>query len=65
MVHPGYVDDALRQMPTRLLSSRTQEVELLLSPMTADVLANEHIQLVRHDLVPVDEPAGWSLSDAS
>jgi hypothetical protein len=40
-------------------------VELLLSPMTADVLANEHIQLVRHDLVPVDEPAGWSLSDAS
>ena len=56
MVHPGYVDDALRQMPTQLLSSRAHEVALLCSETTADALIAERIQLVRHDLVAVQMP---------
>jgi len=51
MVHPGYVDDALRQTVTRLLLSRAKEVELLCAVGTRDVLNREAIQLVRHDVV--------------
>jgi hopanoid biosynthesis associated protein HpnK len=65
MVHPGYVDEALRQMPTRLLSSRAAEVELLCAPATADVLLDEHIRLVRHDLLPAHTVLPGSLRDAS
>ncbi len=52
MVHPGYVDAALRQTPTRLLSSRDQEVALLSATATRDVVLDEGIQLVRHDRAP-------------
>ncbi len=65
MVHPGYVDEALRQMPTRLLSSRAQEVALLCSDATADALIDERIQLVRHDLVPVPMPLTRSVRHVS
>jgi len=65
MVHPGYVDDALRQMPTRLLSSRAQEVALLCSETTADLLISERVQLVRHDLVPLPMQLTRSFSNAS
>jgi chitin disaccharide deacetylase len=65
MVHPGYVDHALRQMPTRLLASRATEVELLTSTDAVDALREEHIQLVRHDLMPVEMPATRSSRDAS
>jgi predicted glycoside hydrolase/deacetylase ChbG (UPF0249 family) len=65
MVHPGYVDDRLRQMPTRLQSSRRQELELLKSPTTALVLTLQEIRLARHDRVPVDRPERRSLRDAS
>ncbi len=54
MVHPGYVDETLRQMPTRLLQSRADEVALLCANATADVLIDEGIRLVRHDLAPID-----------
>jgi predicted glycoside hydrolase/deacetylase ChbG (UPF0249 family) len=50
MVHPGYVDDALRQAHTRLMSSREREVELLCAPDTHRLLIEEQIQLIRHDL---------------
>jgi predicted glycoside hydrolase/deacetylase ChbG (UPF0249 family) len=50
MVHPGYVDDELLQMRTRLLSSRAAEVRLLCAPDTHDLLIDEQIQLIRHDL---------------
>jgi predicted glycoside hydrolase/deacetylase ChbG (UPF0249 family) len=50
MVHPGYVDDALRQLPTRLVESRLEEVALLCSTETQALLVGERIQLVRHDL---------------
>jgi predicted glycoside hydrolase/deacetylase ChbG (UPF0249 family) len=50
MVHPGYVDDALRRLPTRLVESRLEEVALLCSMETRALLVGERIQLVRHDL---------------
>jgi len=50
MVHPGYVDDELRQTATRLQLSRAKEVELLCAAATRDVLSREAIQLVRHDV---------------
>ena len=50
MVHPGYVDDALLQTHTRLLSSRAEEVQLLCATDTHHLLLDEQIQLVRHDL---------------
>ena len=65
MVHPGYVDDALRQMPTTLQSSRAWEVELLCSESTAAELIGERIELVRHDLVPVRMPLPRSFWNAS
>jgi predicted glycoside hydrolase/deacetylase ChbG (UPF0249 family) len=64
MVHPGYPDDALRQMPTRLLSSRATEVALLRAGRIRDALVEHHIQLVRHDLSPV-HPLIESFRDAS
>jgi predicted glycoside hydrolase/deacetylase ChbG (UPF0249 family) len=49
MVHPGYLDDALRQLPTRLLGSRVAEVELLTSPAIRHLVADEHVRLDCHD----------------
>jgi predicted glycoside hydrolase/deacetylase ChbG (UPF0249 family) len=50
MVHPGYVDDSLRQMPTRLLASRETEVALLSSRAIDQLIAAENIHLVPHGL---------------
>jgi predicted glycoside hydrolase/deacetylase ChbG (UPF0249 family) len=50
MVHPGYVDDALRQMPTRLLASRETEVTLLTSRAIRQLIAAENIDLVSPNL---------------
>jgi predicted glycoside hydrolase/deacetylase ChbG (UPF0249 family) len=52
MVHPGYVDAALRQTPTRLLFSRDEEVALLSGAAIRDVVIDEDIQLIRHDRTP-------------
>jgi predicted glycoside hydrolase/deacetylase ChbG (UPF0249 family) len=52
MLHPGYVDDELRRLPTRLVESRLEEVALLCSLETRALLAGERIHLVRHDLAP-------------
>jgi predicted glycoside hydrolase/deacetylase ChbG (UPF0249 family) len=49
MVHPGYLDDALRQLPTRLLASRETEVALLTSGATAQLVLDEDLHLVSHD----------------
>ena len=65
MVHPGYVDDALRHMSTRLQSSRLVELELLRSSTAAQELMSQGIRLARHDHVPVDRPEIRSLRDAS
>jgi hopanoid biosynthesis associated protein HpnK len=58
MVHPGYVDDALRQTATRLLFSRAAEVDLLCATATRDMLSDEAIELVRHDLTRSDLSIG-------
>jgi predicted glycoside hydrolase/deacetylase ChbG (UPF0249 family) len=50
MVHPGYVDDALLHTHTRLLSSREQEVQVLCAIDSHNLLIEEHVQLIRHDL---------------
>jgi predicted glycoside hydrolase/deacetylase ChbG (UPF0249 family) len=50
MVHPGYVDESLMRMNTRLLESRERELALLCSMETRAVVAVERIDLVRHDL---------------
>jgi len=65
MVHPGYVDDALRRMPTRLQASRLVELELLRSSTAARELMTQGIRLARHDYVPVDRPETGSLRNAS
>ncbi len=50
MVHPGYVDEALTRLNTRLLDARAHEVNLLTDPNTFDLLINQRITLIRHDL---------------
>jgi len=65
MVHPGYVDEALRLMPTRLLQSRSEEVALLTSPEIGEVLAAERIRLARPDLTAVDLMRTRSYRDVS
>jgi predicted glycoside hydrolase/deacetylase ChbG (UPF0249 family) len=65
MVHPGHIDGALRQMPTRLLSSRAEEVSLLCSPRIGSALLEHHVRLIRHDLVPIAMPPARSFHDVS
>ena len=50
MVHPGYVDETLTQLNTRLLEARADEVELLTRAETFDLLAQQRITRIRHDL---------------
>ena len=50
MVHPGYVDESLERENTRLLTARADEVDLLTRRSTLDLLADQRIALVRHDL---------------
>ena len=57
--------DALRFHPTRLLSSRAAEVDLLCSRSAANLIADENVQLVRHDLVPPDTLLPRSFRNAS
>ena len=49
MVHPGFVDDELLRMNTRLLDSRREEVDLLCDAHLPRLLTDENISLVRHD----------------
>jgi len=65
MVHPGHIDDALRQMPTRLMSSRMLEVQLLCSPVLRTILRTQCVQLVRHDGVASNGSDPKESSDAS
>jgi hopanoid biosynthesis associated protein HpnK len=55
MVHPGYVDDELDSVNTRLRQSRSDEVDLLCAQETKDLVTRAHIALVRHDLAPMME----------
>lgn len=44
--HPGYVDAELDGIRTRLRQSRAQEMELLLSPVTRDLISRQKIKLI-------------------
>lgn len=55
MVHPGYVDDDLDAINTRLRQSRADEVDLLCAQETKDLVTRAHIALIRHDLAPSTE----------
>jgi hopanoid biosynthesis associated protein HpnK len=50
MVHPGYVDETLTRLNTRLLDARADEVDLLTHANTFDLLIDQRITLIRHDL---------------
>ena len=50
MVHPGYVDEKLARLNTRLHDARADEVDLLTHPTTFDLLTDQRITLIRHDL---------------
>jgi predicted glycoside hydrolase/deacetylase ChbG (UPF0249 family) len=50
MVHPGYVDESLTRLNTRLLDARMDEVDLLTNPDTFNLLVRQRITLIRHDL---------------
>ena len=49
MTHPGYVDTALKRMPTRLRTERTDEVRLLMASEIRETIRRAGIVLVRHD----------------
>ena len=50
MVHPGYVDETLTRLSTRLLDARADEVDLLTHANTLELLISQRIALIRHDL---------------
>jgi predicted glycoside hydrolase/deacetylase ChbG (UPF0249 family) len=50
MVHPGYVDETLARLNTRLLDARAHEVDLLTHANTFELLIDQRIALIRHDL---------------
>jgi predicted glycoside hydrolase/deacetylase ChbG (UPF0249 family) len=55
MVHPGFVDDRLRRMNTRLIESRREEVDLLCDVRVRWLLMEEDIHLTRHDFTAGEE----------
>jgi hopanoid biosynthesis associated protein HpnK len=48
MCHPGYVDEALRAAPTRLIDSRRSELDALTSPETRARIEREAIELITY-----------------
>jgi len=48
MCHPGYLDDDLRQSPTRLQQSREQELEILTHPEIRKLVATKGIRLINY-----------------
>ena len=48
MCHPGYLDDDLRQSPTRLQESREQELEILTHPEIRKLVATKGIRLINY-----------------
>lgn len=46
--HPGYVDDQLHRVHTRLVASRAVELKALTAPQTLQVLQQEGVQLISY-----------------
>lgn len=51
MCHPGYVDDALQQSPTRLKDSRQSEVAILTDTSVRNLVASRGIRLIDYAFV--------------
>jgi len=52
LCHPGYEDQELRQVRTRLRASRSQELKILTSPESREALKRRGVELISyHDLV--------------
>lgn len=51
MCHPGYLDEGLRQSPTRLRESRAQELEILTNSSIRKLVASEGIRLIDYGFV--------------
>jgi predicted glycoside hydrolase/deacetylase ChbG (UPF0249 family) len=52
MCHPGYVDSALRRLPTRLLEQREVELRALTLPALREQIVRMHIQLTNYRSLP-------------
>jgi hopanoid biosynthesis associated protein HpnK len=52
MMHPGYADEALDRVPTRLRRQRDNEVAILTHPDVRDAVARAGLILMRHDARP-------------
>jgi predicted glycoside hydrolase/deacetylase ChbG (UPF0249 family) len=48
MCHPGYLDTDLRQQPTRLLSQRERELEMLTSQQIRSLIRSSGIELISY-----------------
>ncbi len=48
MCHPGYVDQALKEFPTRLLSQREIEMEALTSPAMRELIKARQIKMIHY-----------------
>ncbi|HWX92444.1 MAG TPA: ChbG/HpnK family deacetylase [Terriglobales bacterium] len=46
--HPGYLDDDLRSIPTRLRESRERELAILTSPESRQALASRGVELISY-----------------
>jgi chitin disaccharide deacetylase len=51
MVHPGYVDEALKKSATRLRESREEEVRILTDKEIRNIVASEGIRLIDYGFV--------------
>ena len=51
MVHPGYLDDALKKSPTRLRESREEELRILTDTGVRNLVASEGIRLIDYGFV--------------
>ncbi len=51
MVHPGYLDEGLKNSATRLLESREEEVRILTDTGIRNVVASEGIRLIDYSFV--------------
>ena len=51
MVHPGYMDDALKQSPTRLKDSRETELAILTDTSVRKLVASQGIRLIDYAFV--------------
>lgn len=47
--HPGYNDDELKKVHTRLRESREQELQVLTSQSTSDLLAANEVEIISYD----------------